>query len=351
MARESKRKRDERRFGKAERLADRVVAAHEPKEWAFPYAGSGDLPGQVGLFWPIIERVQRDLRVIPIFLVENACRVYWDSPKDAWKYREDFPNSSPPYPCFFMESTHPGSMVCDNGKTVSSMTWCPDQWGVMFWAEECNGLDFEVYPGSEDMEPTIRPPKEAEMVRLDDARWEMRCVLIGFQDGMPGIVPAQMVFAIGPRGEMLADPTAYIGFVSNPRDAEEAGSMFHSLLKPVLVSLSFLHCKNVVQIEHQPDGVINRERKKVGLKPFVRYHTINIEPMKKVLRTEGRIETEGLKRALHICRGHFSHYSEEKPLFGKYAGTFWVPAHVRGSLDEGLVVSDYNVKGPEGGPG
>jgi hypothetical protein len=291
MARESKRKRDERRFGKAERLADRVVAAHEPKEWAFPYAGSGDLPGQVGLFWPIIERVQRDLRVIPIFLVENACRVYWDSPKDAWKYREDFPNSSPPYPCFFMESTHPGSMVCDNGKTVSSMTWCPDQWGVMFWAEECNGLDFEVYPGSEDMEPTIRPPKEAEMVRLDDARWEMRC------------------------------------------------------------ALSFLHCKNVVQIEHQPDGVINRERKKVGLKPFVRYHTINIEPMKKVLRTEGRIETEGLKRALHICRGHFSHYSEEKPLFGKYAGTFWVPAHVRGSLDEGLVVSDYNVKGPEGGPG
>jgi hypothetical protein len=62
------------------------------------------------------------------------------------------------------------------------------------------------------------------------------------------------------------------------------------------------------------------------------------------MRTEGRVETEGLKRALHICRGHFSHYSEEKPLFGRIAGTFWVPAHVRGSAKEGVIVSDYNVK-------
>jgi hypothetical protein len=96
----------------------------------------------------------------------------------------------------------------------------------------------------------------------------------------------------------------------------------------------------------EPDPHVNRERRRHGLKPFVRYHTINIEPMKKVLRTEGQIESQGLKRALHICRGHFSTYSEERPLFGKVAGTFWIPAHVRGEAKEGLVISDYRVKGP-----
>jgi hypothetical protein len=58
---------------------------------------------------------------------------------------------------------------------------------------------------------------------------------------------------------------------------------------------------------------------------MLKYHTIEIEPMKKVLRHEGRIETEGLKRALHICRGHFAHYPETEPgLFGKgIQGDFW----------------------------
>lgn len=107
-----------------------------------------------------------------------------------------------------------------------------------------------------------------------------------------------------------------------------------------------MHCKNVVMEAVEPDRALNRERKKHGFKPFLRYHTIDIEPMKKVLRTEGNIEAEGLKRALHICRGHFSTYSEERPLFGRVAGTFWIPSHTRGSIKEGMVISDYNVKVP-----
>jgi hypothetical protein len=50
------------------------------------------------------------------------------------------------------------------------------------------------------------------------------------------------------------------------------------------------------------------------------------------------------KKALHIARGHFAHYTEDRPLFGKYTGTFWRPAHVRGSADFGTVKSTYKVK-------
>ncbi len=68
--------------------------------------------------------------------------------------------------------------------------------------------------------------------------------------------------------------------------------------------------------------------------------------MKEVLRREGGSETNGLKKALHICRGHFATYSPEHPLFGKFTGTFWKPAHVRGSQEHGIVVKDYVIKVP-----
>jgi hypothetical protein len=54
---------------------------------------------------------------------------------------------------------------------------------------------------------------------------------------------------------------------------------------------------------------------------------------------------------LHICRGHFKTFTEEARLFGKYTGTYWWPAHVRGSVDEGVVEKDYRVRLDGGGLG
>jgi hypothetical protein len=90
-----------------------------------------------------------------------------------------------------------------------------------------------------------------------------------------------------------------------------------------------------------PQGIDYRDHSQ-----FLRYHTVDIEPMKRVLWSEGQIESVGLKRALNIVRGHFSTYSEERPLFGKVAGTFWIPCHVRGTVEEGVVASDYQVGAP-----
>src|SRR6266567_1480451 len=78
-------------------------------------------------------------------------------------------------------------------------------------------------------------------------------------------------------------------------------------------------------------------------KPVFTFHTIDIEPSKQVLRTEGHISENGLARALHICRGHFAHYTAEKPLFGKYTGTFYRPMHIRGTAEQGISVKDYRV--------
>jgi hypothetical protein len=129
-----------------------------------------------------------------------------------------------------------------------------------------------------------------------------------------------------------------------------------------LLTLSFLHCKNV-SLDRKEDAperaprkyLTNAQRRRLKKQqqllkrptpspdPAITYHVLNIEPMKTVLRTEGQVEKQGLKRALHICRGHFAHYEQGKGLFGKYHGTYWRASHVRGSTEQGVRVKDYRV--------
>lgn len=127
---------------------------------------------------------------------------------------------------------------------------------------------------------------------------------------------------------------------------KEAAEGLAWVIYPALMTFSFMHCRNVRLIENLPTRQQRRSALKHG-NPVVKFSTLQIEPMKKVLENEGGLAQNGLKKALHICRGHFSTYSEEKPLFGKYAGQFWIPSHVRGSAESGKVIKDYAVKAPK----
>lgn len=113
-------------------------------------------------------------------------------------------------------------------------------------------------------------------------------------------------------------------------------------INPAILAIAFMHCKNVTTRDHVPTRQERRADERAGL-PLLRYRTIEIDPMKEVLRAEGRVDTVGLSRALHICRGHFAEYTEDAPLFGKHTGLFWRPQHVRGTLERGRVVKDYRL--------
>lgn len=119
------------------------------------------------------------------------------------------------------------------------------------------------------------------------------------------------------------------------------------LMEVALLSVSFMHCKNVVRRDVTDSEGPSAKWLRRTKAPEIRYHVLDINPMKEVLRKEGDIEHNGLKKALHICRGHFATYTEERPLFGKVAGTFWVPSHVKGSVEHGIVDKDYRVKAPD----
>lgn len=109
-------------------------------------------------------------------------------------------------------------------------------------------------------------------------------------------------------------------------------------------ALMFLGCKNVVSVAHVMDSKLIRASVRRGKVFTVKHYTLAIDVMKKVLRSEGEVETKGLLHAFHVCRGHFKTYTQEKPLMGKVAGTFFWHAHAKGSKSAGVVHKDYEFK-------
>ena len=84
-------------------------------------------------------------------------------------------------------------------------------------------------------------------------------------------------------------------------------------------------------------------------KPTIVYKELVIDAFRKQVRYETQREGgDEVKRALHICRGHFATYTDDNPLFGKYTGTFWRPMHKRGHKEAGEVRKSYKItKGEE----
>lgn len=114
---------------------------------------------------------------------------------------------------------------------------------------------------------------------------------------------------------------------------------------PALLAISFMHCKNTRLLSHLPPPKLSKKWEAKSGHPLCRYEILDILPVRAILEREGKISTTGLKKALHICRGHFKDYRAHG-LFGKQKGLFWWDQHVRGTLDAGVVVKDYRVRRP-----
>ena len=121
----------------------------------------------------------------------------------------------------------------------------------------------------------------------------------------------------------------------------------------VMMTLAFMQCKNVERIDVTDTMGPSPKWRRRQRMPELRYHVLSIDPNLGLKKHPIGRKTIGDRsgKALHICRGHFARYDddgESNGLFGRgIYGTFWVPAHVRGSSDQGKVVSTYEVKAPK----
>jgi hypothetical protein len=158
-------------------------------------------------------------------------------------------------------------------------------------------------------------------------------LVVPFKDGRCGFPEYSVFYKLTEEGEVAPGGCG----VSGPEGESLAIAM---------LACSLSNCRNVRAAEQSPPAPLSRRHAERHGRPLLRYYTLDIEPMRKALRTEGRLDEVGLKRALHLCRGHFKDYREGGGLFGRHKGLYWWDANVRGSASEGVVAKDYRIKPP-----
>lgn len=243
---------------------------------------------------------------------------------------KDVPTVTPPFKGMFIETARPKNF--DN----------PD---IQAWGAYFSRLDeVEAIDSSE--------------ITANAVRWVVEMALIYSDRGVLKTYPAVWVFYLGGDGQLLHDNHGDILYetatlagaelaetVENSKRWDDLREGVFSLLLPFFWSFGFMHCKNVTLETPPVSRQVRRQAERKGT-PLLDYRVLNIEPMKRVLKDEGNLESVGPRQALHICRGHFKTYSEDKPLFGKFVGTFWWEGSVRGSLSKGKIDKDYLVIPP-----
>ena len=268
-----------------------------------------------------VDNLAEPLGRAEIFNVDNVADYYFSSSQIDWPYSA-FPNLALPFESAFFEYTMPKFGIFEEG--INSNPMAGMKIGVL-----CKRHDVEKYERG--------------------FKWILESVIFMPVVGQYHFVGGSRV-GIDKHGSAIDDKEDKVHQLMWAGDAdvfgkENAKSIIGGLQPPVFLAISFLNCKNV-KIENNepkrlPNGRVSRHS------PNITYKTLKIEPMKKVLETEGDIKHNGLKQALHICRGHFKDFSQGAGLFGRHKGLYWWDSQVRGKVENGIVIKDYSVNTPK----
>ena len=106
--------------------------------------------------------------------------------------------------------------------------------------------------------------------------------------------------------------------------------------------IGLMNCKNV-SLEPVTSKRFTKQARKGRRKrkPKIDYHTIVLPGLP---GAGGSNQGSGQPMPLHTVRGHFKTYTKDRPLMGKFTGTYWFAAHVRGDAKHGATVTDYRVE-------
>lgn len=271
-------------------------------------------------------KVRKSLEDCFVIVVDNIAELARTHGAKEWDWSHDTPCPISPFDEMFIE--------WNTGEQIISQ---------IGWLIECRQKQFDPLSLPEDR--TVSFPNGPNCV-LESGDFVLNAHLVATNSmGDPFVCGVLSMWAMSGCGEIKLRPRNQYYCPEHLARLFRDGSGTFGI--PMLLAMSFLHCKNVVrrdatESEGPPAKWLRRHKA-----PAVRYHVLDINPMREVLRTEGGIEHNGLKKALHICRGHFATYTEDKKLFGKHTGTFWVPAHVRGNAECGVVDKDYRMRTPK----
>lgn len=286
-------------------------------------------------------------RAVPIDVSNVLSYVYQTRLEDSVASEELF-NVAPPFEYMFVEASVPSYMRTPKG--VLPKTNSIGRYGV--------------YVGSGDFSAEEDPARSiadelgrwkcagVEGMDLSEARWLLR--LRPYIETVKGSVygPLGVAFVTVRGDGSIVTVGGGDGYHVNtlgirPWNAPEgasqtevAGSLRDDILDPMLYAFLFLHAGNVELVANDPPQKASRKHERRYGRPLTRYYTLDIEPFKEVLEREGGAATEGLRKALHLCRGHFRRPKNSPP---DAPQTQWVRSHMRGSTLSGEIRKDYRL--------
>lgn len=136
-------------------------------------------------------------------------------------------------------------------------------------------------------------------------------------------------------------------FMTWTQSREESETLTLRLMYVVHATLYTLNARNIYLEAVDRPAKLNRKREKNGKIPLYRYHVLKVARgiVRKNSHHESTHPVSG-SMPVHLCRGHFKTYTAEAPMFGipGNCGRFWVPAHVRGNRQNGIVMKDYELE-------
>lgn len=287
-----------------------------------------------------VDQIREVLGASELVVADNVAE-YWASlAGEKMPFPSDFPSVMLPFENTFIEMRWPRGGRSSQVDSIEST-------GVLFWMNEPTDLDIRKSMGVKLSGDDIKYHLQGFVFfQHKDRRWNPMLL-------------SMITLPVNDAGEVVGDPDfgGSIGYAIKFLNPEVPGvtqdqmeqlqkSLLTTTVVPALLAISFMHCRNVTVRKETPPAPLSKKYQKRTGRPLLRYHVIQIDHMKQVLEREGHASTEGLKKALHICRGHFKHYGRDGKglLFGKHVATVWIPMHTRGAVEEGVVVKDYNVK-------
>lgn len=110
----------------------------------------------------------------------------------------------------------------------------------------------------------------------------------------------------------------------------------------VWLALQLVNCRNVTTKSIGSVFARSGAQKRRG-EPVVKYQTIVLPGSQTGHHSMGRRLKQDVL-ALHKVRGHFKTFTVERPLLGQHVGTYWWGWQVRGNPDNGVVISDYQLR-------
>jgi hypothetical protein len=281
---------------------------------------------------PRFQEIFKFLDEAELINTQNVVNYFFQgTTQEHWDLTKDFPNLAPPFQTFFMEYTIPQYILYETGQSENKLSGM--RVGILAVSEEYSD-------------------EEKSHCKSPNLRWKLNLIIWAKPPGgETKLFPVAIILIVDSLGKLVPvhDENNVVlmpVFFDIPdEELDTWKSMARIYCDPALLAICFMHCKNVQRVEHDPHKKATQKRNRHSCR--VKHYTLQIDPMRKILETEGGINENGLKKALHICRGHFKDFSQGKGLFGKYKGVYWWADQTRGSIQNGIVNKDYEVTSPD----